>query len=94
MDSRQKESNLLAKCVLASKAQEVSLSMEEASVVLLASKLLRQSIPSAANQLNVAAAAYFSTAKHLPLKGEELVRARVISGLPRLRSMLEQLLRN
>lgn len=90
MTARQKEEELLAKCLLAAQLKYPVLNAEDASVFIVASKLIRGLFPLAASRLDQSGAAYFSASNTPPIKAEEMVRSGLITDLPRFRHMLEQ----
>jgi hypothetical protein len=90
MDARQKEAECLKKCLLAAKAKTFPLDANEASIFIVAAKLLKGLYPASAAQLEATGVAYLATTHEKQLKCEDMIRSGLIAGLPRFKSMLEQ----
>lgn len=89
MDAREKEENLLVKCLQVGLLQSANFDALEANAFVVAAKLIANSFPSEAAHLNVAGTDYLTKNGAVPMKCEELIHSGLIAGLPRFKQMLE-----
>lgn len=91
MDAREKEKNLLNRCVFVAQHPGASASNgAEANVFRVAGSVLRSRLPAESSRLKAASAAYFAQHPDELLPTAEVVRSGLVVSLPRLRDMLSQ----
>jgi len=91
--ARELEAELLTHCGLAVAGQRLAADLPEASVFLLAAKLIHSREPVAAGQLRAAANAFLQINHCEPLSSIEILNRGLIAGMPRLRDGLLRMLR-
>jgi hypothetical protein len=89
MDAREKEENLLVKCMQVGLLQPTKVDEIDANIFLVASKLIINSFPVESARLKDVGINYLSGTGTVPMKCEELIRSRFITSLPRFKQMLE-----
>lgn len=91
MDAREKEKNLLDRCVFVARYPGASASNgAEANVFRVAGSVLRSRLPAESSRLKAVSAAYFAQHPEDQLPTAEVVRDGLVVSMPRLRDMLSQ----
>ena len=94
MDSRQAESDLLARCCIAARDSNIpARDAREANVFRVAAMLIRMSLPQEADRLRQSSDRYFEAHIGNAVESPDVVRAGWVLGLPRFRDLLLRRLR-
>lgn len=92
-DALEFEHVMLEKCYSAVEKTPTAASRDEANILNVVAKMIQADYPEVAGRLAQASDAYFMRSGTAPISLERVVAARLVPGLPRLRTLLAQRLK-